>query len=554
MSLDPQSYPDVPEQTRLVAEASFPKGNPYLTLHEELGVIFSDEDFADLFPSRGQHAYPPWRLALITILQFRENLADRQAAEAVRSRIDWKYLLALELTDPGFDYSVLSKFRKRLLEGGLEALLLDKMLARLQEVGIVKSRGKQRSDSTHILASVRELNRLEHMAETMRAALNAIAKAAPEWLRGISPKEWYTRYGRRIEESRLPQKKADRDTYLIQIGEDGFRLLDALESAPQEVKSLEKVEYLRQIWRMHYVREKPPDGSKTHEIRLVTKKEAPPVSQKPQSPYDPEVRYHNKRTKKWVGYKLHLSESCDDNRPRFLTHAMTTEAGFHDQHCAPLIHGALAKKQLLPEEHLVDTGYVNAGVFVESQKQYQVKLLGTTMINSSWQARDKDAFRTEDFELDWDARKARCLGEKTSKSWGEFETETMGKFVRIQFKKEDCKACALRAKCTTAKNHGRQLTIKRREVYHALQALRAEISSEAGKKSRNLRSGIEGTISQAVRGFGLRKTRYRSLAKARLQNLATTAAINIDRLYSYKQDREPAKTRISHFSALMPLN
>ena len=556
MSLDPQSYPAVPEQTRLVAEAAFPKGNPYLTLHEELGVIFSNEDFAELFPSRGQHAYPPWRLALVTILQFRENLADRQAAEAVRSRIDWKYLLALELTDPGFDYSVLSKFRKRLLEGKAEALLLDKILVRLQEVGVIKSRGRQRSDSTHVLASVRELNRLEHMAETMRAALNELAKEVPDWLSSISPKQWYTRYGRRIEESRLPEKKADRETYLMQVGEDGFRLLDALESGPEIAKTLEKVSYLRQIWSMHYVREKPPDSSKTkhYSLRLKQGDEIPPVRMKPQSPYDPETRYGNKRTKKWVGYKVHLSESCDENRPRFLTHSMTTEAGFHDQHCAPLIHEALARKKLLPGKHLTDTGYINAEVLLDSQRRYQVKLIGAAMANSSWQTRKEGAFSTKDFKLNWEERRAFCPGEKFSRSWGEFETEKMGKFVRIQFEKEDCRACKLRENCTTAKNHGRQLTLKRRAQYEALNAQRVEMAGEDAQVNCNVRAGIEGTISQAVRGFGLRKTRYRSLAKTRLQHLAIAAAINVDRLFFYKQDREPAKTRTSHFAALMPQN
>lgn len=554
MSLDPQSYPIVPEQTRLVAEASFPKGNPYLTLHKELGVIFKDEDFTELFPSRGQHAYPPWRLALVTILQFRENLGDRQAAEAVRSRIDWKYLLALELTDSGFDYSVLSKFRKRILEGGLEALLLDKMLARLQEIGLVKSRGRQRSDSTHILGSVRELSRLEHMGEAMRAALNELAKNYPEWLSSISPKQWYKQYGRRIEDGRLPQKKADRDAYLMQVAEDGFRLLEALESAPEKAKTLEKVAYLRQIWSMHFVREKPPDGPQIPHIRLLTKKESPPVGQKPQSPYDPEVRFHNKRTKKWVGYKVHLSESCDENGPRFLTHAMTTQAGFHDQNCAPLIHEALAQKKLLPDKHLTDTGYINAEALLTGQEKYQVKLIGAAKANSSWQTKKEGAFSTNAFKLDWDEQKAYCPGGKVSKSWGEFETQKMGKFVRIQFKKEECKVCLLRSHCTTAKNHGRQLTLKRRQQYEALQAQRDEMTNEKAEVYANIRSGIEGTISQAVRGFGMRKTRYRSLAKARLENLATAAAINIDRLFFYKQDREPAKTRTSHFAALMPQN
>src|SRR5262245_19918637 len=169
MSLHPQPIAPVPEQTVRVAAAAFPKGNPSLTLRDQLGTIFQDEDFATLLPAWGDPGLPPWRLALITSMQFRENLADRQAAEAVRARIDWKYLLGLELTDPGFDFSVLSALRDRLLAGKAEALLLDKLLERCRTLGLVKERGQQRTDSTHVLTAIRVLNRLELVAETLRA-------------------------------------------------------------------------------------------------------------------------------------------------------------------------------------------------------------------------------------------------------------------------------------------------------------------------------------------------------------------------------------------------
>jgi transposase len=123
MSLKPHVIPPVPEETAHGARAAFPHGTPYLTFRDALGTIFEDEDFTALFPACGQPGLPPWRLALVTLMPFRENLADRQAAEAVRARIDWKYLLGLELTDPGFDFSVLSEFRDRLLAGSAEERL-----------------------------------------------------------------------------------------------------------------------------------------------------------------------------------------------------------------------------------------------------------------------------------------------------------------------------------------------------------------------------------------------------------------------------------------------
>ncbi len=181
MSLHPEPIRPIPEHTVRVAQAAFPRGdNTYMRMRDEIGVIWEDEDFAPLFSTRGQPALAPWRLALVTVMQFAENLSDRQAANAVRARIDWKYALSLELTDPGFDFSVLSEFRSRLVEGEGEQLLLEKMLSRFKDRGWVKARGSQRTDSTHVLAAVRALNRLELVGETLRAALNALAVVAPE--------------------------------------------------------------------------------------------------------------------------------------------------------------------------------------------------------------------------------------------------------------------------------------------------------------------------------------------------------------------------------------
>src|SRR5215510_10661317 len=191
MSLHPHVIAPVPEETARVARAAFPKGNPYLLLRDTLGTIFRDDDFATCFPLDGQPGLPPWRLALVTIRQFREHLADRQAAEAVRARIDWQYLLGLPLTAPGCDFGVLSACRDRLLASCTEDLWLDKLLERCRALGWLKTRVQQRTDSTHVLAAIRVLNRLELVAETLRAALNAVATVAPAWLQGFAPLAWY---------------------------------------------------------------------------------------------------------------------------------------------------------------------------------------------------------------------------------------------------------------------------------------------------------------------------------------------------------------------------
>jgi transposase len=313
MSLHPQPMTPVPEQTARVAHAAFPKGHPYLTLRDHLGTIFQDEDFATLFPAWGYPGLPPWRLALVTIMQFRENLADRQAAEAVRARIDWKYLLSLELTDPGFDFSVLSEFRDRLLAGSAEALLLEKLLERCRTMGLLKARGQQRTDSTHVLAAIRVMNRLELVAETLRAALNVLATVAPAWLQAMAPLAWYERYGKRIEDTRLPQGQANRDAYAQMVGEDGFALLDALEAAetPEHLRALPGITTLRQTWQRHYERAlgegtaQSPLASSS--VRFKRNQDLPPAAEAIESPYDPEARYRQKCDTQWTGSMVHIS-------------------------------------------------------------------------------------------------------------------------------------------------------------------------------------------------------------------------------------------------------
>ena len=208
MSLRPEPIGDIPAETARVARAAFPKGTLVTRLRDEFSALYEDEDFGGLYPSQGQPALTPWRLALVTVFQFLENLSDRQAADAVRARIDWKYALGLDLTDPGFHFSVLTEFRARLVAGNAEQLLLDRMLERFKTRGLVKARGKQRTDSTHVLAAVHDLHLLELVGETLRATLDDLAAIVPAWLRAVAPPAWFGRYTRRIEEYRLPRARS----------------------------------------------------------------------------------------------------------------------------------------------------------------------------------------------------------------------------------------------------------------------------------------------------------------------------------------------------------
>ncbi|HEY0780517.1 MAG TPA: transposase, partial [Gemmatirosa sp.] len=352
--MHPSPFPPVPEATAAVARAAFRRPPLAIRLRDEFGALYQDADFAALFPVRGHPALPPWRLALVTVLQFLEGLSDRQAADAVRARIDWKYALGLELSDAGFDYSVLSEFRSRLVAGGREQVLLDRLLEHAASRGLVKARMRQRTDSTHVLAAVRVLNRIELVGETLRAALNALAAAAPEWLRAVALPEWHQRYDHRVEESRLPPSDAARERYLRAAGADGAALLAAVDDpdAPPHIRDLPAVAVLRRVWARHYARD--PGGAEASgaegddedagPVRLRTKGELARAPRGAESPYDADAGYQNKRSVAWVGYAVHLSETCAPGVPRLVTHVDTTPAGRVEATRIEAIHAALAAK------------------------------------------------------------------------------------------------------------------------------------------------------------------------------------------------------------------
>ena len=561
MLLPSQLLPSVPDDTARVARAAFRRGNPYVLLRDKLGAVFADADFTDLYPKLGQRAYAPWRLALVTLMQFREGLSDRQAADAVRGRIDWKYVLALDLADAGFDFSVLCEFRGRLLQHGATERLLARLLDAAREGGLLKARGRQRTDSTHVLAAVRSLNRLELVGETLRAALNALAVATPDWLRGIAPPDGHERYDRRVEDMRLPDTPPKREAYAAQVGADGFTLLDALDGpkAPPDAAALPEVAVLRRVWARHFERAETGSGDGT----TGGQQAGPGARMRPaqgrgpgdrlDSPYDTEARFRSKRATHWTGYMVHLTETCDEEMPRLVTHADTTPANMHEAERTGLIHDALAAKSLAPSEHLVDSAYVSAGHLVAARTQHGIDLVGPGRPNVSWQGRSGgDAFTLADFTVDWDREAVRCPEGKESGLWtSNAKHRGHGSIIHVEFRAADCRVCPSRARCTRARSKykGRVLAVMPRPEHEALAAARTRKGTAEGKRLYAQRNGVEGTLSQAVRGFGLRQARYRGLAKTGLQGVVTAAALNLDRMAAWFAGRPLAPTRTSRFAA-----
>jgi transposase len=525
-----------------------------MRMRDELGTVYADEQFRDLFAARGQPAVSPAMLALVVVLQFAEGLTDRQAAEAVRGRIDWKYALGLELTDPGFDYSILSEFRARLIAGQAEERLLNTLLTAFQARSLLKGGGRQRTDSTHVLANLRDLNRLELVGETLRYALNASARLAPEWVRGIVPAEWYVRYGRRFDSFHLPQARTERDELMRQIGEDGYWLMTHAfaPGAPPEVRSAPSVEVLRRIWVQQY---QVDNSGAEPGVQPREHPNLPPAEKRLQSPYDLEARYAWRNDTEWVGYKVHFTESCDEGAPlHLITHVETTPAPKQDVEAPDVIHAELAAQGLTPAEHLVDAGYLSADLLVEAQRDYGIVVVGPVakLKDVSWQARENTGYDISRFHIDWDAQRVTCPRGQKSVKWVEnCKDRTGNAVIHVAFDAKTCQACEVRRLCTRSKRDGRNMQLRPRAQHEALQRGRAEQTTEAFQQKLKPRAGIEGTISQAVRGFGIRRARYLGLAKAHLQAVATAAAINLCRFWDYLCGALPVHSRPSPFAALV---
>jgi transposase len=547
MSLHPEPIGTIPTETARVARAAFPKLSVIMRLRDEFDVLYEDADFAALYPTRGQPGLAPWRLALVTVFQFLEHLSDRQAADAVRARIDWKYALGLELTDPGFHFSVLAEFRARLVAGGAEHLLLDRMLERFKARGLVKARGRQRTDSTHVLAAVHDLHLLELVAETLRAALDDLAAVVPGWLRGIARPGWFERYGRRVEDYRLPKRREEREALALVVGADGFALLDALDApdAPPAARAVPMVATLREVWRIHYARE--GDGP-----RWRAGSELPPVGERLQSPYDPEAHYSTKRQMEWSGYKVHVSEACDDDAAHLVTHVLTCPAMQPDMASTAEIHRRLVDKGLPPAEHFVDAGYVDAALLVGSRRDHGIALEGPVRAMPRRPGAAGQAYEQRHFAIDWEREQVTCPQGKVSVTWRAGLDEVGAPRIQAVFSRTDCGACATRPLCTSAKEGRRSVYFHPRAEYEALNAARARMHDPAWKRRYRVRAGVEGTLSQGVRAFGMRRSRYIGLAKTGLQQACTAAAMNALRAVQWLAGTARATTRVTRFAALAP--
>ena len=510
MSLQVREAGAIPAEIKAWGEARLAPENVYRVLGDQLADLVRDEEFAELYEATGRHAISPAVLALVTLFQYLEQVPDREAASMVVTRLDWKYALHLPLLGRGFDYSDLCHFRARLVAHQAERLVFEAVLGRIEGLGFLKKRGKQRTDSLAVLGAVRELSELELVSETLRLAVRALEEADPAWLAQTVNASFREQSAHQRGDYQL--SAAERARQIRQVGADGFWLLDRLAAAPAGLADREAVTLLATVWAQHYTRAAGDIQVRPHAVActelIVT-------------PHDPGVRAGQKRGKHWRGEKVHITETAEPGGPNFLTDVTTSNASSGDTEALPEIRAHLAAGDRLPAEQFVDSGYVSGQQLAQSQAA-GIDLVGPPRADTS-----ANEFKLTDFRLDPVACQAICPAEQVSVKWRLRTDRDGSRAVNIQFAAATCAACPLRARCTTSAS-GRSLHLN--EHHHLLVARRAEAGTPAFKERMRARPAIEATLSELVRRHGLRRHRYRGERKRHLENLLKAAACNLKRL------------------------
>lgn len=505
----------VPELTARMARASIPCGTTAVWVRDQLDGLWNDEDFVCWSPRDGRPGLPSAQLATVCVLQL--NLSDRQAAGAVRCRIDFKYALDMELDDPGFHHSVLTDFRDRLSRDDRADQLLSLALDRMRRAGLVKERGRQRTDSTQVLAAARELTRLELVLEAVRAALEEAATRSPEILDELTDAEWAVRYGRPV---RLPSQPSHPVTRLKQAGTDARRLLERL---PPHQRG-PRAEAPRQIMVQNFLL----DTRGT--LRPRTEKDGQPKGAlRTVSPYDREARRAIRGNTRWSGYLVHITETCDaDSRVNLITDIATTTPT-RDTKALPGIHHRLRDRRLLPGQHLVD------GRLRLQRPAQPLRTRPPSPPHRTGQGQRRLAAQRTDRlhqrRLHHRPRPAPSHLPQRPDQQKLNRSPAMAPYTAARFHPTQSNPCPDRPACTRGTS-ARTVNFLPRHL-HELQALnRTDQQNRQWKQLYATRSGLESTICELVNGHQARRSRYHGLRKTHVQHVLTGIAINIERLAS----------------------
>jgi transposase len=513
----------MPTETERIGQKLLAEKDVYRLIGDRLFAQLNEAEYADLYSSEGKPGISPILLAFVSVFQFMEKLADRQAVRALQMRLDWKYALHLPMEYAGFDFSVLSEFRDRLIKGQAEGRVFEKLVEQIRALGLIKEHGKQRSDSIAMLTKVRRLCRLETVVETLRLAIVAIVDTDRVWSEAILPPDWEEKYGERFVRQRYSEKEWQE--YEEQIGENGQWLLERLEkgSAPAEVQNLPEVQVLKTVWTQQF-------RAEAGKMVYTDLKKYDGHTQI-QSPHDPEARYSRKRHFEWVGDKVQLTETEDEGYPHIITDIVATSSNRTDYEELPAIQARLEQRDCKPAEHYVDAGYMS-GPNLDSSQQKHIDLIGPLPTVVTPQDRLPDGISHADFQFDANNHTVTCPKGYIAKN-----PSQVGNTLCFHFPQALCATCDLRARCCTGKG-GR--TIGMSAYYELTEAARERQKTAAFKKDYHQhRSGVEGSLSALVRGQGLRVARYIGSKKRHLQAVFSGCAANLLRTARWLAGERP---------------
>ena len=513
MSLKVQAPWGMPAETAAVGKVILGAGSAYRLIGEKLFDKFHEQDFVELYSAEGKPAISPVILAFVTVFQFMEKLPDRQAAESLRMRMDWKYALHLPLAHEGFDYSVLSEFRDRLVEHNAEGLVFEQLVQEFRSMGLIKQPGRQRTDSIAMLMSVRRLSRLELVVETLRLAVGSVLKVDRQWVEGLIPPSWEDRYGERFILQR--HRKEEWSEHDKNVGEDGRWFIERVEGdgAPAEIRNLPEVQVLKTVWAQQF---REAEGKVVYQAGTTYDGHT-----QIQTPHDPQARYSRKRVQEWIGGKVQVTETDDEGYPHLITDIAGTCSSKTDYESLAEIQQRLIARQCKPEQQYADSGYIS-GPNLKTSTENGIDLIGPACPVVSKQSKLPNGVTTDQFVIDIEKQTATCpAGSSTQADYG-----WKGK-ARFRFPDEVCAACSLRERCCTGKK-GRTLCVGL--TYPLLQAARARQKSQAFKDDYHKhRSGVEGCVSALARGNGMRVSRYTDNRKRHLQAVFCGSAANLKR-------------------------
>src|SRR6266511_2096666 len=511
VSVQPRPWPKPAEVIVVAVRAKYARREAPLAVQvrDRLGELFPDAEFESAFAGRGRPGWSPGRLALVTVLQMAEDLTDRQAAEAVRERLSWQYALGLDLDDPGFDHTVLSEFRARVVEHGLEERVLDLLLARLVEEGLVGPGGKQRTDSTHLVDACYRAD-------------------APGWLREVEAVQvlrvvLLQSYTRTVTETgtEVARREAERDG----LPPGRFRL-----SSPYDTDA-----------RWGVKRDTFWNGYKVHLSETCDAEEAATSRQGDgagaRSGPCPSATAGSGQSER------------SPQRPNLITNVATTDATVPDHAMTKAVHHALDRLGLLPAEHYVDSGYPSAELVADAARDDGIALISPMLLDTSRQARAGTGLHAAAFTIDWDSKPVTCPQGQRSSSWSP-ATQRGTEAIVVKFAASTCGPCPVHDQCTTAARGGRQLTLKPQPLHETLQTGRAEQDTTDWQARYAIRAGVEGTMHQAITVTGTRNARYKGLAKTHLEHVYSAVALNLIRLDAWWNGHPLDRRRTSHLARL----